>query len=81
MIQSSGGDDRPLLASAVLSAEGFADVRLRIEGHEGEVAVLGAAAESFERLAGPAGERVVARIKGLGFRYVALDLALPTDER
>lgn len=67
------------------AARAFAELGLSAcltaRGIEGEVAVVTAAAAEHDKLCGAVGLELVQRLKGLGFRYVALDLAPGQRER
>jgi pyridinium-3,5-biscarboxylic acid mononucleotide sulfurtransferase len=67
-------------AARLLAEHGVAGAGVRAGGPEGEIALLSAPAAEWERLLDPeaAGE-LVARIRALGFRYVALDLGDDTE--
>ena len=68
-------DERAARAERLLAARGFAGAHVSVEGHEREIAAVRVPADAWERLAGEEGSRLVAEVKTLGFRYVALDLA------
>ena len=60
-------------AEAFLRELGLRELRVRL--HEGELARIEVPAEAIARLADPATRDRIARLlKGLGFRYVTLDL-------
>lgn len=64
-------------AFTLLREEGFSRPAVRCDGPEGEVLVLRLPPEEEHRLAGPEGSRISHRLRALGFRYVAVDLAPP----
>ena len=62
-------------AAAVLLLEhGLGGAGIRAGGPDGEIALVSAPADQWERLLGPAGAPLVREVMALGFRYVALDL-------
>lgn len=63
-----------ILAGAGVSA------RVTASGHDGSVAVVTAAPGSWPALVGGPGAEIARRIRALGFRYVALDLAVHTRD-
>jgi PP-loop superfamily ATP-utilizing enzyme len=65
-------------AERVLAAHGV-DAEVTVEGHEREIAAVNVAGGAWERLLGDEGAAIAAEVRALGFRYVALDLAV-TDE-
>ncbi|HEX5724879.1 MAG TPA: hypothetical protein VFX98_05405 [Longimicrobiaceae bacterium] len=73
------GDVRAAAAGRLLVEYGLAGAAVEVEGHEREIAAVRVRAEDWERLLGEEGARLVAEVKALGFRYVALDL-LPLDD-
>lgn len=66
-------DPRAGLARALLAERGIA-AEVSVEGHQAEIAALRVPEEAWERVAGEEGARLADELKGLGFRYVALDL-------
>ncbi len=66
-------------AEEILREIGLSRGRVTAAGHEGEIAALALPDVEFERMLGEEGVYLAARLKSLGFRYVALDLA--GDER
>lgn len=71
-------DPRVSAAEAVLRELGV-DGRVEVRGHEGEMACLRLAERDRATLAGERGERIAERVRALGFRFVALDLAPDAD--
>ncbi len=67
-------DARLEAARRVLVERGFAEGEVRAEGPQGEIASVRIAPEGWERLLGEEGREVAARIRALGFGFVALDL-------
>lgn len=74
-------DRRIAAAREILREEGLAGASVRVEGREGEIAVLSAPREAWGGLLSESGAGVVRRVKALGFRYVALDLDAPPERR
>jgi hypothetical protein len=70
----SAADPRLRAAGAILAEWGLSGVELRVEGHAAEIGSLRVPASAWERLAGEEGARLAEALKGLGLRYVALDL-------
>jgi hypothetical protein len=66
-------DDLHGRLAAVLRDHGLEGVRLRGAGPESEIAVLAVGPADWDRLTGDAGAALVARLKALGFRHVALE--------
>ena len=64
----------PRAATLLLLDHGFGGGEVRAGGPDGEIALLTVVDADRERLLGPGGAAVTREIKGLGFRYVALDL-------
>lgn len=64
----------------LLSQLGLGGVRVSAIGHEREIAALTVPPSHFERLLGEEGARLSARLRALGFRYVALDLATAPED-
>jgi PP-loop superfamily ATP-utilizing enzyme len=73
MTPRSAGDDRLARAAALLAERGIAG-EVSVEGHQAEIAALRVPADAWERVAGEEGVALADALKGLGFRYVALDL-------
>jgi PP-loop superfamily ATP-utilizing enzyme len=73
-----GVDERAAAAGRLLAEHGLAGAEVGVEGHEREIAAIRVRGGDWERLVGDEGVRLAARVKALGFRYVALDL-LPAD--
>lgn len=63
-----------LLAGAGISA------RVSASGHDASVAVVTAEPAAWPALLGAAGADLARRIRALGFRYVAIDLAVHQQE-
>lgn len=70
---STPPDPRVRAAEAWLGREGLGDVRVDVAGHLGEIAVLRAPGGHWNRLLA-AETGVSAALRGVGFRYVTLDL-------
>lgn len=68
-------DPRLPHARAALAELGVGGTEVEVAGHEREVALLRAPATEYERLLGEAAPEIAGRLRELGFRYVALDLA------
>ena len=66
-------DERAARAGALLAGWGIPG-EVGVEGHEAEIAALRVPADAWEQIAGEEGARLADELKGLGFRYVALDL-------
>ncbi len=64
----NGADSRVAAAEAILAREGIPG-RVSVTGHAADVAAVSVALDYLPRLAELAPE-----LKGLGFRYVAIDL-------
>ena len=71
-------DTRAFAAERVLAAHGVA-AEVTVEGHEREIAAVRVADGAWERLLGDEGAEIAAEVKALGFRYVALDLAVANE--
>lgn len=71
----SAADPRVARAEALLRARGYPAARVGVDGLEQEIAAVRAPHEEWERLLGSEGAAVAAALRGVGFRYVALDLA------
>jgi PP-loop superfamily ATP-utilizing enzyme len=67
-------DARVAQAEAVLAQLGLDGVTVEVTGQEREIAVLAAPEPQAEELLDARRTAVVAKLKALGFRYVALDL-------
>jgi hypothetical protein len=61
-------------AQSVLLEHGLFGAELTAEGPQGEIAALRVPASQWERMMSDDSEALVAAIRALGFRYVALDL-------
>jgi PP-loop superfamily ATP-utilizing enzyme len=61
-------------AAAVLAELGYRGCSVDVAGHEHEIAVISAGAAQHAVLLDARRADIVARIKALGFRYVAVDL-------
>jgi PP-loop superfamily ATP-utilizing enzyme len=68
-------DPRIPAAERVLAGHGVA-ADVSIEGHEREIAAVRVAGDAWGRMLGDEGAAIAAEVKALGFRYVALDLAV-----
>jgi hypothetical protein len=66
----AAADPRLAAAAAILAGAGVPGARVRAAGHQAEVAAVAAPPALLQRVAAAA-----PRIKALGFRYVALELA------
>jgi PP-loop superfamily ATP-utilizing enzyme len=71
-------DARVSGAERVLAAHGV-DAEVTVEGHEREIAAVRVAGDAWERLLGDEGAAIAAEVRALGFRYVALDLAVADE--
>lgn len=69
-------DPRIAQAVRVLVEHGVAGAEVSVEGHEDEIAAVRVPDGEWERLLGDEGARIAAAVKHVGFRYVALDLAI-----
>lgn len=69
-------DERIHQAARVLAEHGVPGARVTVEGHEAEIAAVRVPDDAWDRLLGDDGARIAAAVKGVGFRYVALDLAV-----
>jgi PP-loop superfamily ATP-utilizing enzyme len=69
-------DARIQAAERVLAAHGLYGAEVSVEGHEREIAALRVPDGAWERMMGDDGAAIAAEVKALGFRYVALDLAV-----
>jgi PP-loop superfamily ATP-utilizing enzyme len=67
-------DARAAQAEAVLAQLGVDGVTVEVAGQEREIAVLAAPEPQTEELLDARRAAVVAKLKALGFRYVAMDL-------
>ena len=72
------GDARVAGAERVLAAHGV-DAEVTVEGHEREIAAVRVAGDAWQRLLGGEGAAIAAEVRALGFRYVALDLAVADE--
>lgn len=72
--------DRIRAAEGILREAGVAG-RVTAEGHDASIAAIRVSAAAWAELTGDSGRAISERIRALGFRYVALDLAgaTPTD--
>ncbi|MDQ3557197.1 MAG: hypothetical protein M3409_10555 [Gemmatimonadota bacterium] len=68
-------EERVERARALLEGAGLPEARVETEGTEGEIAAIHLPAEQWGRLEGEPGREISARLRSLGFRYVAVDLA------
>lgn len=69
-------DDRIPRAERVLAMHGVYGAQVSVEGHEREIAAVRVPDGAWERMMGDDGAAVAAEVRALGFRYVALDLAV-----
>lgn len=67
-------DDRTGAAESLLREMGIAG-RVTAAGHDASIATIAVAPERWAELTGPAGRELAGRLRALGFRYVAIDLA------
>lgn len=67
-------DERAARAESLLRELGV-EASVSVEGHEREIAALTVPGAAWERMLGEEGARLARRVKALGFRYVAVDLA------
>lgn len=67
-------DERVRKAEQLLQEEGLS-ARVEAEGPHAEIAAIRLADGEWDRWLQPGGTDLAARIRSLGFRYVALDLA------
>lgn len=82
MTESASADARVEAATRMLVDHGISRGEISAEGLEGEIASIRLPEELLDfMLASDAGEGLAADIRGLGFRYVALDLLPADDER
>jgi PP-loop superfamily ATP-utilizing enzyme len=72
-------DARIDAAERVLAAHGFYGAEVSVEGHEREIAAVRVPDGAWERMMGDEGTAIAAEVKALGFRYVALDLAVEDE--
>lgn len=63
------GDPRVEAAERLLAEQGLSGARVRVAGHEREVAAVVAPPDTFARLV-----ELAPAIRALGFRYIALEL-------
>lgn len=61
--------------AARLLAEAGVTASVAASGHDGSVALLAAGRDAWPELLGDRGAELARRIRALGFRYVAIDLA------
>ena len=66
-------------AEHILSDAGVS-ARVTASGHDGSVAVIAAGPGAWPALVGEPGAELARRIRALGFRYVAIDLAVNTRD-
>lgn len=71
-------DPRLAQAESLLSEEGLSGATVTAEGPQGEIAAVRVDAGGWARLMEDENAAVIAGIRALGFRYVALDL-LPLE--
>ena len=64
---------RARLAEEVLRGEGM-QARVEPEGPDAEIAAIRVSPVSWDRWFGPDGAELAARVRNVGFRYVAVDL-------
>lgn len=76
--QPSGRDPRVAEAERLLVRYGIAAGQVSVCGPENEIAAIALPAADLRQLLDDAADPLVAELHGLGFRYVALDLA-PLD--
>lgn len=72
-------DARIPAAQRVLAAHGLYGAAVSVEGHEREIAALRVPDGAWQRMMGDDGAAIAAEVKALGFRYVALDLAVEDE--
>ena len=72
-------DTRIDAAERVLAMHGVYGAQVSVEGHEREIAAVRVAGGAWLRLLGDEGVAIAAEVKALGFRYVALDLAVADE--
>lgn len=72
---ASTSSDRVRAALAMLVRRGLDGCTARAAGSEGEVLLLAAPAADENRLRDAADPIFLAELRGVGFRYIALDLA------
>ena len=70
----SAAAERLRQAEAVLREAGLPEGRVDAEGSNGEIAAVGIPPAQWGRFEGQRGRELSARLRALGFRYVALDL-------
>lgn len=70
----AAADPRVAAAEEILRSEGISGGRVRVEGRDGEVAVVRTPEDAWERLLGDSAASVARRVREVGFRYVSLDL-------
>ncbi|HST61424.1 MAG TPA: hypothetical protein VLK84_22150 [Longimicrobium sp.] len=72
-------DARIPAAERVLATHGVYGAEVSVEGHEREIAALRVPDGAWQRMMGDDGAAIAAEVKALGFRYVALDLAVEDE--
>lgn len=72
-------DTAVLEAERLLAGMGIS-ARVAASGHDGSVALLAAEPDAWPALLGAHGADLARRIRALGFRYVAIDLAVHQQE-
>jgi PP-loop superfamily ATP-utilizing enzyme len=72
-----GAAAREAQATALLTELGILGATVEAAGHEDEIALVRTHGATADRLLDEHRAEVTERIKGLGFRYVALDLGPP----
>lgn len=80
MTSSTRTADRVRQAEALLRAEGFPDGRVDAEGPDGEIAAIHLPDPLREQWLRFGETGLATRLRALGFRYVALDLAADTSD-
>jgi PP-loop superfamily ATP-utilizing enzyme len=71
-------DQRLLAAESLLREEGFFGAQVAAEGPDGEIAAVRVDSSGWARLMEDESAPLIAGIRAIGFRYVALDL-LPLE--
>jgi PP-loop superfamily ATP-utilizing enzyme len=72
-------DARIQAAERVLAMHGVYGAEVSVEGHEREIAAVRVPDGAWGRMMGDDGAAIAAEVKALGFRYVALDLAVEDE--
>ena len=72
-------DARVGAAERVLATHGVYGAEVSVEGHEREIAAVRVPDSAWHRMMGDEGAEIAAEVRALGFRYVALDLAVPGE--